>query len=396
MPRKAVFLVAGIATAGLIGAAGPRASRVAFTVREYLLPHRGPPPAFAHDPAVGADGIVWFADQQSSYIGRLDPETGAVQEFPTPTPNSGPHGIIVAPDGIVWYTGNIVGTIGRLDPKSGRITEFPIAGAKDPHTLLWDEGKIWFTVQGGDKYGVFDPETGASKVYDVPTPKALPYGIQRHPDGTLWIAMFGTNKLGHVDPATAKLTEINFPQAGARPRRLAITSDGRIWYSDYARGFLGMYDPRAKSFREYRTPGENSGPYGIGIAPDGRIWVNEVRQGAMAMFDPKTEQWEEVQIPTRGSVVRNVTVDSTRWRLWIAESGVSRIGQDRPQVADAGRFERRQSVPVGREAYAVRPHAGGRVAGESAALEIDRHHAVASLQRHEGPAAVAGHRDAFG
>src|SRR4051812_8777661 len=28
-----------------------------FSVREYVLPHAG---AFAHDPAVGPDGIVWF------------------------------------------------------------------------------------------------------------------------------------------------------------------------------------------------------------------------------------------------------------------------------------------------------------------------------------------------
>jgi streptogramin lyase len=45
------------------------------------------------------------------------------------------------------------------------------------------------------------------------------------------------------------------------------------------------------------------------------------------MFDPKTEKMEVVPIPTRGSVVRNVTVDSARNRLWIAESGVSRIGR---------------------------------------------------------------------
>src|SRR5438876_2679564 len=116
-------------------AATTTAMRAAYSVREYLLPHKNPD-AFAHDPAVGADGIVWFADQHGSYIGRLDPETGDVKEFPTPTPNSGPHGIIVAPDGMVWYTGNGAGRIGRLDPKTGVITEFPTPGARDPHTPL--------------------------------------------------------------------------------------------------------------------------------------------------------------------------------------------------------------------------------------------------------------------
>jgi Streptogramin lyase len=95
----------------------------ALSVREYVLPHKNPD-AYAHDPAVARDGMVYFADQQSSYIGRLDPETGEVKEFPTPTPNSGPHGIIVVPDGSVWYTGNAAGVIGHLDPKTGTITEF--------------------------------------------------------------------------------------------------------------------------------------------------------------------------------------------------------------------------------------------------------------------------------
>jgi virginiamycin B lyase len=139
--------------------------------------------------------------------------------------------------------------------------------------------------------------------------------------------LYGTNKLGHVDPKTAKLTEIALPEAGARPRRLAITPDGRIWYSDYARSYLGMYDPKTKTAKEWKTPDDDSHPYGIGIAPNGTVWFNEVRQSKMVMFDPKTERMQAVAIPTPGSVVRNVTVDSTRHRLWIAESGVSRLGR---------------------------------------------------------------------
>jgi len=151
-----------------------------YAVREYLLPHAD---AFPHDPAVGADGMVWFADQRSSYIGRLDPETGDVKEYPTPTPGSGPHGIVVATDGMVWYTGNAKGLIGRVDPKTGQITEFPTPGVRDPHTPIWYNGKLWFTAQQASKYGVLDPKTGDVKVYDTPHPRSNPYGIQRAPDG---------------------------------------------------------------------------------------------------------------------------------------------------------------------------------------------------------------------
>src|SRR5258706_6017273 len=83
------------------------------TVIEYQIPRNG---AFPHDPAVGADGIVWYTDQATSHIGRFDPATGQFSDFKTPTEQSGPHGIIVAPDGGVWFTANAKGKIGPLDP----------------------------------------------------------------------------------------------------------------------------------------------------------------------------------------------------------------------------------------------------------------------------------------
>src|SRR5687767_13026172 len=80
---------------------GVRATQSSLSIVEYPLPRAG---AFPHDPAVGADGSVWYTDQVNSYIGRLDPQTGAVTDVATPTPASGPHGLDVAPDGMVWYT----------------------------------------------------------------------------------------------------------------------------------------------------------------------------------------------------------------------------------------------------------------------------------------------------
>src|SRR5579885_1540305 len=108
MSLRSISAMLVLATTATTATTAAIVARATFSVREYVLPHTNPP-AFAHDPAVAPDGIVYFADQQSSYIGRLDPETGNVIEYGTPTPKSGPHGIIVAPDGSVWYTGNAAG-----------------------------------------------------------------------------------------------------------------------------------------------------------------------------------------------------------------------------------------------------------------------------------------------
>ncbi|HET6689384.1 MAG TPA: hypothetical protein VFG74_00830, partial [Miltoncostaeaceae bacterium] len=123
---------------------GPPAVRPAPPrIVEYVIPRPG---NFPHDPAVAADGSVWYTDQRNSYIGRLDPGTGKIVDYPTPTPASGPHGITVAPDGQIWYTGQGAGVLGRVDPGSGRITEFPLPEATpNPHTPVYHRGRVWYT-----------------------------------------------------------------------------------------------------------------------------------------------------------------------------------------------------------------------------------------------------------
>ena len=219
-------------------------------------------------------------------------------DYATPTPKSGPHGIVVAPDGAIWYTANAAGKLGRLDPATGQIHEYPLAAdASDPHTPLVVGGKVWFTVQQANRYGVLDPATGQARIFAVPTPNALPYGIVAAPDGMLWIALFGTMQ-------------------------------GHIWYSDYARGKLGMYDPSTGSTREFPcVDGDRAAPYALAITPDGRIWYAEAGAGRVVAFDPKTQRTDVWDIPTKGSVVRNMSVDAARSRIWLALSGIGRLGR---------------------------------------------------------------------
>jgi streptogramin lyase len=56
-------------------------ARSPATITEYQLPGTG---AYPHDQAVGSDGIVWYADQNNSFIGRLDPSTGKITDVATP------------------------------------------------------------------------------------------------------------------------------------------------------------------------------------------------------------------------------------------------------------------------------------------------------------------------
>src|SRR5205823_3906106 len=124
------------------------------------------------------------------------------------------------------------------------------------------------------------------------------------------------------------VVEYPLPRPNAFPHDPAVGADGIVWYTDHARGKLGRLDPATGQVREFTCPGgDGSQPYGIAVGTDGRIWYDESGSDDIVAFDPATERAQTVKIPTPGSVVRNMAVDSTRHRLWLALSGVQRLGR---------------------------------------------------------------------
>jgi len=342
--RQAAFGI--LAVAGLIGAASIVAAsknkekadapaddvvELKVTIREWAVPTKG---AHPHDPAVGADGALWFTEQMQNKIGRVDPKTGEFKEYALKVENSGPHGLVADRDGNIWFTGNFAHYIGKLDPKTGAVTEYkmPDAKAEDPHTAIIDaQGMMWFTVQVGNFVGRLDTRSGKIDLLKVPTANSHPYGIQLNSQGIPFFCEFFTNKLASIDPKTLAIHEYTLPD-GVRPRRIAIDSADRIYYSDYERGHLGRLDPRSGESKLWNSPGgEKSNPYGIAITPDGMVWYSEsgVKPNTVIRFDPKSEQFARAAIPSGGGTVRNMaaTVDG---RVYIACSGVDKVGVVEP------------------------------------------------------------------
>jgi virginiamycin B lyase len=295
-------------------------------IKEYDLPT---PQSHPHDPALAPDGSLWYTGQMANTLGRLDPKTGAIKEYPLKTEGSGPHGLVADPQGNIWFTAAFKGYVGKLDPKTGVVTEYkmPDSRARDPHTPVFDShGILWFTVEGGNFVGRLDPKTGEVKLKEVPTPRAVPYGIVVDSQGVPYFCEFGTNKLARVDPATMEITEYTLA-AGAHPRRLAITKDDVIYYTDYARGYLGRFDTKTGKQEEWASPGgPDSKPYGVAITTDGVVWYSEsgLRPNTLVRFDPKTQAFAREAIPSGGGVVRNM-VATPAGHLYLACSGVNKV-----------------------------------------------------------------------
>jgi virginiamycin B lyase len=341
--RGAVPLAAGIGLALVAGPAGQFVTKLhgaatgtdvaelKVTIREWAVPTKG---AHPHDPAVGADGALWFTEQMQNKIGRLDPQTGAFKEFPLKLADSGPHGLVADREGNIWFTGNFKGYIGKLDPRTGAVTEYKIPDPKgeDPHTAVFDgNGTLWFTLQTSNMVGRLDPRSGKIDLKKVQTTDSHPYGIAINSKGVPIFCEFGTNKMAKIDPQTMEITEYTLPE-GARPRRMAIDASDRVYFTDFAEGRLGRLELTSGSVKIWASPGgAKSAPYGIAITPDGMVWYSEsgVKPNTIIQFDPKNEKFARANIPSGGGTVRNMAATSDG-RVYIACSGVDKVGVVEP------------------------------------------------------------------
>jgi streptogramin lyase len=64
--------------------------------------------------AAGSDGDLWFTEWSADTIGRINPTTHEITEFPIPTPESEPEGITAGPEGNMWFTDYYESRIGRI------------------------------------------------------------------------------------------------------------------------------------------------------------------------------------------------------------------------------------------------------------------------------------------
>jgi virginiamycin B lyase len=283
-----------------------------------------PTPRFARDPAIAPDGSIFIAVMSGNKVARFDTKTQAFKEWDMPSGHR-PHGLLVDKNGMVWTTGNGNGTIGRLDPASGKIIEYKTpSGRGGPHTLVItdDQSTIWFTLQSGDKVASLDTQSGAIKEYSS---SGGPYGLSIDKAGNIWFCRMGDNKMGKLDPKTGRMSEVDMGR-GSRPRRVATAPDGMLWVANYGNGKLAKLDPAAmKVVKEYQLPGGDAGPYAVNTDGAGVVWVNEINTDTVVRFDPKTEQMRVVKLPSSSVGIRKMTVDA-QGKLWYMGSHNGRLG----------------------------------------------------------------------
>jgi virginiamycin B lyase len=139
------------------------------------------------DITVGPDGAFWFTMYPYTSIYRMT-TSGLLSSYSIPWPNALAVGITAGADGAVWFVDdNTSSRVGRITT-SGVITGFltPTAGGYPQHITLGPDGAVWFTETDVSKIGRITP-SGIITEYDVPI---FPNLIVTGPDGALWFTPF--------------------------------------------------------------------------------------------------------------------------------------------------------------------------------------------------------------
>ncbi len=297
----------------------PGTRTLAGSIAEWPVPT----PKFAGDPAIGSDGNVYFAVMLGDKIARFEPKSKRFQEWTVPT-GFHPRGLLVARDGKVYF-GGVGSALGELDPATGKIKLYKTPSTDgDPYTLIFDaEDNIWFTEKQAGKLGKLDRSSGKITEYAIGDD---PYGASFDQRGNVWVTRRAAGRLSKFDPATGEITELLLAK-GSQPRRIALAPDGMLWVTLYGLGRLAKIDPAAnKVVKEYELPGgPNAGPYAVNTDAGGRIWVSEIQTDNVIVLNPQSETIRAFKLPTKDTGVREAAIDA-EGRYWYIGTASGRLG----------------------------------------------------------------------
>ena len=277
-------------------------------------------PRRLHDPHIGNDGNVWYADQVGLTIGKVDPRTGVFKDYPIEDPTAPPHGLTMDQKGQIWFTS--ANALGRFDPETGEMRFYKRSNLRSGgNTATVDgTGDVWYT-GGVSEIGQWDHTTDKVNFYKTPSFEPQPYGMVTDKSGQVWFAMLANCKVVKFDPVARQFTEFSAPYVN-RPctiRRLSFDHDGMLWYglAGNVNGYqkIVKMDPKTAKTTEYATPYRFTWPYDVQADPENNIWMPDSGEGgALVKFDRKTEKFLYFPTPqTTDSPKLEVSRDGAIW-----------------------------------------------------------------------------------
>jgi virginiamycin B lyase len=300
-----------------------RATRVIVT--EYALPRKSIEP---HDVILDRDGMVWYSDFGAMFLGKMDPKTGKVTEYPIPVIKEGfPVGTLdleADRDGNLWVGLMYQGGVAKLDRKTGQVQTWSVPKEWQTDatqqsfaspTFSHVDGKVW--VKNSDRAQILrlDPATNSWENFgtftDPETKRTIgSYGINADHNNNLYLLDFNAAGIGILNGATKKLDIVHTSIPNSRPRRGSVDAQNRLWFAEYDGDAIGMLDPKTRQIKEWPVPAAWSNPYDVVIDKNSEAWTGSMMSDRILRLDTKSGRFTEYLLPSPTNI-RRVWVDNS-------------------------------------------------------------------------------------
>src|ERR1700674_1273858 len=271
---------------------------------------------------------VIITDFGEMFIGKLDPKTGALKEYPVPELKPGyPQGLLDIEEdkaGDMWAGMMYQGALAHFDRKTETIKTYSLPAqwndeAAQPNMLgmRYDvDGKIWTDSAG--HYDIFRLDIKTGNYERLEPMKQLPdsrrgtiYGIDSDSHNNLYFTDFATDYIGRIDSQTGKVSWFQTPTPDSRPRRIRTDAQDRAFFGEYKGNRIGMLDPETKKITEWPLSIPWSGPYYVTWDKSGNLYTGGMTTDRLAKIDPKPGQDIEYLMPRDTNMRRVFADDST-------------------------------------------------------------------------------------
>jgi virginiamycin B lyase len=310
-------------------------------ITEYDLPN---PLIEPHDVMLDGEGTVWYSDFGQMFLGKMDPKTGKVTQYPIPETKKGwPLGTLdleIDRDGNPWIGLMYQSAIAKFDRKAEtfRTWSTPADWDTDAGQLghiaiqgIPADGKVWIKQSEGNNIYRLDlasnqmENLGSFK--DPRNGKRIgTYGLHSDYENNIYLLDFAAGNIVKIDAKTKVPTVYITPTPNARPRRGRVDAQDRLWFAEYQGNGIGMFDPKTERISEWKVPTPYSSPYDAAGGRNGEAWTGGMSTDRVVRLDPKTGQTTEYLLPHRTNI-RRVHIDDTGspGTLWVGNTNSASI-----------------------------------------------------------------------
>jgi streptogramin lyase len=305
--------------------ARPKGKATRVVITEYDLPRETIQP---HDVIVDADGNAWYSSFGEQYLGKLDPRSGKVVEFPIalnkPGFPTGTLGLRDDRDGNLWLGNMYQARIVKFERKSETFKYYSLPSEANidaaqinmvsPRSSHVD-GKLWTQNNGFAGVHRLDLASGRIETFEPfkAAPKGEPHNIYDViPDSknNAFFTDFRQRHIGRIDAKSGEIKLFAIPTPASAPRRGMMDDRDRLWFGEFRGNRIGMFDTRTETFKEWLAPTPWSAPYDATIDKNGEAWTGSMSTDRILRLNPESGEFVEYLLP-RSTNIRRVFVDNT-------------------------------------------------------------------------------------